>query len=64
MAVAGGFGEMQTVLSFAEQGPAKTKIVLAEVETRIASAVGRALNRRLIPSNDGNPLKTGAGAVS
>ena len=64
MAVAGGFGEMQTVLSFAEQGPAKTKIVLAEVETRIASAVGRALNRRLIASNNGNPLETGAGAVS
>ena len=36
----------------------------AEVETRIVSAVGRALNRRLIASNDGNPLKTGAGAVS
>ena len=64
MAVAGGFGEIQTVYSFAEKGPAKTRIVSSEVETRIASAVGRALNRRLIASNNGNPLETGAGAVS
>ena len=31
---------------------------------RIASAIVRVLNRRLIASNDGNPLKTDAGAVS
>ncbi len=42
MAVAGGVGEVQTVESFADQGPAKTRIASAEVETRIASAVGRA----------------------
>ena len=51
-------------LNSAGAGKAKTRIASAEVETRIASAVGRALNRRLIASNDGNPLKTGAGAVS
>jgi len=46
------------------RGGAETRIALAEVETRIASAVGRALNRRLISSNDGNPLQTGDGVVS
>jgi hypothetical protein len=46
------------------RGPAKTRIASAEVETRIASAVVRALNRMIIASNVGNPLKTGAGAVS
>jgi hypothetical protein len=40
------------------------RIASAEVETRIASAVGRAWNRKIIASNVGNPLKTGAGAVS
>jgi hypothetical protein len=30
----------------------------------MASAEVRVLNRRLISSNDGNPLETGAGAVS
>ena len=48
----------------AERGQAKTRIASAEVETRIVSAVGRALNRLHIASNDSNPLKTGAGAVS
>ena len=38
-------------------------IASAEVETRIASAVGRAVNRLLIASKDGNPLKTGWGRV-
>ena len=40
------------------------RIASAEVETRIASAVVRVLNRRLIVSNNGNPLETVAGAVS
>ena len=65
-AVAGPFGEMQTIQFSAERGPSRTRIgiVSVEVETRIASAVGRALNRQIITSNNGNPLKTGAGAVS
>jgi hypothetical protein len=52
------------VESVAELGQAKTRIASAEVETRIASAIGIAENRRLIVSNVGNPLETGAGAVS
>ncbi len=42
----------------------KTRIASAEVETRIASAVVRAWNRRLIDSKDGNPLETVDGVVS
>ena len=45
-------------------GRQKRRIASAEVDTMSASAGGRAWNRRLIASKNGNPLVTGAGAVS